>query len=239
MELKNQNIELKKQIEQNKAEIDELKNITNIQTNEINEHKNAINELKKQMKLLLNYKNNENENYFSGLNSLVINGNSDYNSLLKNWISPNNKIKSDLLYRLTRDGNQFSKFHQLCDNQGPTLTLLHVEDGNKVGIYTPLSWDSTSGDKKDLETFMFNLNKNEKYKKLNVNERSIYCGSNSGPFTTGFGFYGDGNNMGIVQYYGSQIDSYFQRGSRILSNYSKQPQYFNVLEVEIYKIIFE
>ena len=35
-------------------------------------------------------------------------------------------------------------------------------------IYTPLSWDSSSGRKDDMETFIFNLNKNKKYKKLNM-----------------------------------------------------------------------
>ena len=35
---------------------------------------------------------------------------------MKNWISPNNNIKAELLYRLSRDGEKISKYHQLCDN---------------------------------------------------------------------------------------------------------------------------
>ena len=85
--------------------------------------------------------------------------------VIKGWINQNKKIKVELLYRLSRDGDQISKFHELCDNKGPTLTLFLSEDGNKGGIFTTLSWDKTSREKIDSESFMFNLNKNEKYKK--------------------------------------------------------------------------
>ena len=46
------------------------------------------------------------------------------------------------------------------------MTLFHVNDGNKVGIYTPLSWDSNSEWKFDMDTFVFNLNTNKQYKKI-------------------------------------------------------------------------
>ena len=92
----------------------------------------------------------------------------NYNLSLKNWINPSKKIKAELLYRLSDNADNSSTFHELCDNKGPTLTLFHVNDGNIVGIYTPLSWDSSSEWKKDMETFIFNLNKNQKYKKINI-----------------------------------------------------------------------
>ena len=101
----------------------------------------------------------------SNLDNLIIGNNIGYNRILKLWISPIKEIKSELLYRLSRDGEDISTFHKLCDNKGPTLTLFHIEDGNKIGFYTPLSWDSNSQFKNDMETFMFNLNKEQKYKK--------------------------------------------------------------------------
>ena len=61
---------------------------------------------------------------------------------------------------------QFSKFHELCDDKGPTLTLFNVENGNKGGIFTPLTWETNTIYKYDESTFMFNLNKNEKYKNI-------------------------------------------------------------------------
>ena len=101
----NQNKEIKelnKENSENKKEINELKNIINNQNNEINE-------LKKQMKLWL--KINESKEMILK-NSLIINNNIEYNKLIKNWINPDKKIEGELLYRLSRDGDQFSYLKQ-------------------------------------------------------------------------------------------------------------------------------
>jgi len=55
------------------------------------------------------------------LDSLIINDNEKYNDTLKNWINPNLPIKAKLLYRLTRDGEDYETFHKLCDNKGQQL----------------------------------------------------------------------------------------------------------------------
>ena len=129
-------------------------------------HNKEINELKEQIKTWLNYKKILDYNLISNIeDSLIINNNIEYNKLIKNWINPNKEIKGELLYRLSRDGDQISKFHELCDNKGPTLTLFETIEGYKGGIYTPLSWDSKSGWKKDMDTFIFNLSGGQKYKK--------------------------------------------------------------------------
>ena len=45
-----------------------------------------------------------------------------------------------LLYRASRDGWTASKFHSICDNKGPTVTV--VKSGNNIfGGYTEQSWD--------------------------------------------------------------------------------------------------
>ena len=79
------------------------------------------------------------ETIISGLkNSLIINNNIEYNILIKSWINPYIRIEEELLYRLSREGDEVSKFHELCDNKGPALTLFETKDGNKGGIYTPV-----------------------------------------------------------------------------------------------------
>ena len=161
-----------KEIYENKKEISELKKVINIQNNEIKE-------LKEQMKSWLKYKESKE---MMLKNSLIINNNIEYYKLIKNWINPDKKIEGELLYRLSRDGDQISTFHSLCDNKGHTLTLFETKEGNKGGIYTPLSWDSKSDWKNDMETFIFNLNKNQKYQKL-INDDSIYCDVSFGPWT--------------------------------------------------------
>jgi len=131
------------------------------------------------------WKEKEERKKIYDLDSKIINGNEKCNESLKNWIDPARKIKAELLYRLSQNGENISTFHELCDNKGPTLTLFHVNDGNKVGIYTPLSWDSNSEWKFDMDTFIFNLNKNQKYKKLQP-DHSIYCFNSFGPLTSNF-----------------------------------------------------
>ena len=142
---------------------------------------------------------------------------------------------SELLYRLSRDGEEISKFHELCDNKGPTLTIFQVKDGNMGGIFTPLSWDIQSWTKNDKESFMFNLNKNEQYKRANDNI-SIYCTKDHGPWTYAFGF-GKENKMKKVQHNGIRINAGYENGSSILDNNSSRTLYFDITEVEVYKII--
>jgi len=74
--------------------------------------------------------------YISNLDSLIINGNNNYNHYIKNWINPNSKIKANLLYRLSRDGPEISTFHKLCDYNGPAiLVLFYLKNGEKVGFF--------------------------------------------------------------------------------------------------------
>lgn len=52
--------------------------------------------------------------------------------------------REHLLYRGSRDGQRSSKFHELCDNKGPTVTLIKVViTGAKYifGGYTDQSWN--------------------------------------------------------------------------------------------------
>ena len=221
--------DLTKLVFEMKNELNELKNIVNKQNNEINELKNVVNKL--DMDELKNIINEHKKLQISGLNtSLIIDNIIEYNKLIKSWIDPNKKIKAELLYRLSRDGEAISKFHQLCDNKGPTLTLFYTEDGNKGGIYTPLSWDSQSSRKNDMETFIFNLNKNQKYKKIQQNN-SIYCNIDFGPWIYSSGF--KKNQMKTISFH-LNVNNYFDKGSEILSNVNSD---IKVKEVEIYIII--
>lgn len=53
------------------------------------------------------------------------------------------KIKSGcLLFQISRDGPSPKTFHELCDNKGPTLLLVKLEDGHVFGGYNPISWIS-------------------------------------------------------------------------------------------------
>ena len=209
--IKNENIHLKNENFQLKNEVIELKEKLNI--------------LWKENKMIIN------------LESKIIKDNAKYYESLKNWINPTKKIKAEILYRLSENGDKYSTFHELCDNKGPTLTLFHVNNGNIVGIYTPLSWDTTSGRKEDMDTFIFNLNKNQKYKKL-IADLSIYCGKSYGPLTADFGCNFN-KSMKIIKHYANlNINEYYDKGSEILPS-NNDKKVYDLIETEVYKIIIE
>ena len=91
------------------------------------------------------------------------------------------KIKCELLYRMSRDGIEYSTFHKLCDNKGPTIVLTKLKDGNILGTYTPLDWSTNYVWKSDLNMFVFSLTQNLKCMKNNQNNYGIYCGNGNGP----------------------------------------------------------
>ena len=227
-QLKEENTSLKNEDTKIKTEINQLKIEVNQLKNEITQIKNEDITLKEKLNILWKEKKE-----IQNLKSKIINEND--NEKLKEWINPLKKIKAELLYRLSENGDKISTFHQLCDNKGPTLTLFHVNDGNKVGIYTPLSWDSNSNWKYDMETFIFNLNKNQKYKKIK-NDCSIYCNNSSGPYTAYFGC--NNNSMKSIRHYSNNINNYYVNGSEILPS-NNQEKTYNLLESEVYKIIIE
>ena len=222
--------------QQNKNDSEKIRDLIQIvieQNKEISDLKKEVNDLKEKLNIL--WKEKEERKKIYNLDSKIINGNEKYNECLKNWIDPTRKIKAELLYRLTQNGENISTFHELCDNKGPTLTLFHVNDGNKVGIYTPLSWDSNSEWKMDMDTFIFNLNKNQKYKKLQP-EHSIYCFNSFGPLTSNFGC--ENNSMKSLNHWGNNINNFYDKGSEILQN-NNQLKKYDLLETEVYKIIIE
>jgi len=115
--------------------------------------------------------------------------------LLKSWIFPENnnnenKLKLKLLFSSRINGEKAKTFHLLCDDKGPTLTIIKSKDGNKFGGYTSISWKSpSSGDYiKDEKAIIFNLDKKKFAKSIDSN--SIYCNANYGPsFGGGYDLY--------------------------------------------------
>jgi hypothetical protein len=64
----------------------------------------------------------------------------------------------DLLYRGTCDGFTASDFHRLCDNIGPTVTVIMDSPQEKLfGGYSPLDWNSTSQWGTTDQSFIFAL----------------------------------------------------------------------------------
>ena len=178
--------------------------------------------------------------YLSGIvfsDSLIINGNDIYIENIIKWINSEKKIKTKLLYRKSKDGDDYETFHRLCDKKGPTLILIKSKEGFIVGGYTPLNWDEHSGWIKDDQTFVFSFSKNKIYRKISKNSDSIWC-TKYGPYFAEIGFREKGKkNMSQGYFYYSK-NLYFENFNEIIPNEGKD-KYFDVEEVEIYNILFE
>jgi uncharacterized protein YfeS len=173
---------------------------------------------------------NENKK-IRNLDSLVLGDNEKYNKTLKNWINPNMKIKAELLYRLTRDGDEFQTFHNLCDNKGITLLLVKLIDGNILGGYITKDWDNHSGWKQDQDAFVFSLTQNVKcITNSNNSYNAFYCDSGYGPYFGSIQFHNKKMNEALIC-----SDSYYNNSSNLYPG--KKADYYKMQEVEVYKII--
>ena len=221
-------------IENNIKNINEINDkIKKFNNNDINIH--LIHSEENLIKKIKIFGNITEDNFL--LDSKIINNNEEYIKCLQGWINDEKnykKIKSKLLYRLTDNGEEFSKFHELCDNQGPNLTIFLVNDGNKVGIFTSLSWDSiTDNWKVDEKVFIFNLNQNKKYNNIRK-KYSIYCNKDYGAYTDYFGNNAECKTMKrIIHDY--RIHNTYENGLSILQSNGKS-KYYDLLEVEVFKI---
>ena len=65
--------------------------------------------------------------------------------------------KIELIYRGSRDGTLSKNYHEKCDNQGPTITLIKNEKGNIFGGFLSVSWTGQGGYKQAPNSFLFTL----------------------------------------------------------------------------------
>jgi len=75
-----------------------------------------------------------------------------------------------LLYRAGLHGWTANKFHELCDDQGPTITVMKSEAGKVFGGFTNTSWESPASKKwgkPDCEAFIFSIDRLKVYPVIN------------------------------------------------------------------------
>jgi hypothetical protein len=219
---KNQNINtLKPPINDNNSIIDELKKKI-IQLEEIIKEQN--------IKIQKLYDDKEEINSLTVISN-IFPKDKEKEKQLRNWIDMNNEIQFDLIFRMSRDGEESKDFHNKCDNKGCTLILIETMKGYIFGGYTPLKWDD-NGFKNDDETFVFSINKMEKVNKLNkqINVYSINSVLKRGPV------FGNGD---IVIFENMKKGKLFCTNlSCFLSNYrfTEGEQDFEVKEIEVFQV---
>ncbi len=68
------------------------------------------------------------------------------------------KIKYNLLYRATRDGDSSTSFHKRVDNKKSLLSIIKNNRGMKFGFYMEQPYKKTGNWEKDNKSFIYSLN---------------------------------------------------------------------------------
>ncbi|XP_052788181.1 interferon-induced protein 44-like [Mya arenaria] len=147
-----------------------------------------------------------------------------------------------LLYSITRDGCNATTFHQKCDNQGATLTVLYNPQGSVYGGYAGFNWPGPGVWANDSKSFLFQLKFSGKKKERRFNNKnftySYYGSNNHGPY------FGNGD---LITFSGTINPS---KGVFVLNGSSASATYdihglqadditngnLNVTELEVYKV---
>eukprot|EP00957_Ditylum_brightwellii_P000029 1986-Ditylum_brightwellii.AAC.1 len=63
--------------------------------------------------------------------------------IINRWLEEDScGFDTTLLYRASRDGWEASDFHEKCNNQGPTLTVIQSTEGYIFGGFCDISWSN-------------------------------------------------------------------------------------------------
>ena len=248
-ELKSNNIKIEENIDEKinnlEKENSNLKQKINSLEIEVSEFKKEnkkliekINKIEKELKQENSKSKDQNiikeNSQLENIKSKILKINPSYKTTLNNWINPKETIKFELLYRMSRDGIEFSKFHKLCDNKGPTITLIKLENENILGSYSPLAWDSKSSWKRDPNMFIFSLTNNTKSILNSNSNNGIYCYSECGPHNDVIRFRSDKKMKECYIYNQSKsyVDAY-----KIFPG-DKNEGYYKCQEIEVFQIQF-
>ncbi|KAK3577662.1 hypothetical protein CHS0354_000090 [Potamilus streckersoni] len=162
---------------------------------------------------------------------------------LEQWIEDGVKT-FELIYSINRDGCNPTTFHQLCNNKGPTITVLYNTDGSVFGGYTSVPWRSSGAYQIDYNSFLFRLRYNgrRKYTKFPTKggTNAIYDIGGYGPC------FGGGHDLITFTTIANKSDNYFALNGSININYNYdsrgvQAQEINngrmqITELEVYKV---
>ena len=116
---------------------------------------------------------------------------------IEQWIGTGPKTFT-ILYSATRDGCAAATFHQKCDSQGPTITVLYNPQGSVYGGYTGQAWDGSLDEYKvDATAFLYQLKfsgleQRTKFPVVNGNN-AMYSSATYGPT------FGNGHELNSFQ----------------------------------------
>ena len=216
--------------------------------------KEEINNIKNELNNLLNWKNEKEEIFnklikakekeiaLQDIDSKILTEIEQFNFIEEGYkkndplnILSNKKLKPQLLYRATRDGDSISDFHKKCNNIKGTLMIVKTNKGFIFGGCTNEIWNEDKSYRKDDTAFCFSLDLKKIYKSKK-GDNSINCNNDK--------------NYGFGNYFFSVYDNCLSKGGMmndgLNNNYDNQKieneinngeQYYGIVEVEVFKII--
>ncbi|GET03143.1 carbohydrate-binding module family 13 protein [Rhizophagus clarus] len=164
-----------------------------------------------------------------------------HTELISKWISRlgiTNKIKNPyefkLILRGSRDGFSSSKFHEICDNQSHTISIIKVKNSDEIlGGYNPDIWKSDNSWGATKDSFIFSFKDKENIEnnilsRVTKKEYAMFNSPNRGPsFATNLVLYG---NDSYDRSYCEKDFLYYDKPIR------ETEDYFSVKEYEIFQI---
>ena len=148
-----------------------------------------------------------------------------------------------LLYKISRDGCSAPTFHQKCDGQGPTVTVLYNTNNTIFGGYLSEGWNSNAAKIYDTSAFLFRLQYNGLYNpvKFPCSTRAGYGDNNYGPTFGGghdiYTFSGtinkSGNYFALNGNFNNMDNTYNLNGQSISSITNNNLQ---VTDLEVFKV---
>ena len=91
---------------------------------------------------------------------------------MKQWLLnqlPMNVLTLTLLYSGSTHGWKPSKFHELCNEKGPTITLMKSKAARVFGGFTMQNWDSETCDyKADEKAFIYSIDRQQIYRVIDT-----------------------------------------------------------------------
>ncbi|XP_074607735.1 uncharacterized protein LOC141860508 isoform X2 [Acropora palmata] len=110
--------------------------------------------------------------------SVIIGDNQTYFGMLSNWLKPVVQVNGQwiLCWRASLHGWAAATFHSLCNNKGPTVTIVKDTNNSIFGGYTSISWQTSLLWKNDSKAFLLSLKNptNNPRKLLQIDNNSLY-----------------------------------------------------------------
>ena len=129
------------------------------------------------------------------INSKIIKNKEKYTFLEKSYKKLVNnlnceKLKFNLIYRASVNGDSSKNFHKFCDNKKNILCLIKTNKNKIIGGFSEIGWRLSKNIIKDKNTFLFSLSKEKLYpfkNSLNDNISIIYKPKSWGFLASSFG----------------------------------------------------